>query len=84
MTSEYTVRKMFQKVSFRFQYRLRTEIVLTPPPPHLSLSLSQVDCIDPTLIFIDLRTLYTLSLFSSQSLSISVQKCHNINEECFV
>ena len=30
----------------------------TPPPP---LSHSQVDCIDPTLIFIDLRTLYTVS-----------------------
>ena len=44
----------------------------TPPPPYFSLS--QVDCLDPTLIFIDLRTLFTVSFFSSQSRSISVQK----------
>ena len=46
-----------------------TEIVLKSPPP--PFSLSQVDCIDPTL------TIYRF-FFSSQSLSISVQEWQNI------
>ena len=51
--------KYFKKFPCVFSAVFAPRLSEPPPPPRLSLS--QVDCIDPTLIFIDLRTLYTVS-----------------------
>ena len=56
--------KYFKKFPSVFSAVFAPRLSYPPPPP---LSHSQVDCIDPTLIFIDLRTLYTVS-FSHLSL----------------
>ena len=64
MTSEYTVRKNISKSFLPFAVQSSHRDCPNPPPP---LSHSQVDCSDPTLIFNDLRTLYTVS-FSHLSL----------------
>ena len=53
--------KYFKKFPSVFSAVFKPRLSLPPPPR--PLSNSQVDCIDLTLIYIDLRTLYTLILF---------------------